>query len=558
MSKMNGAEYMAKVIASYGTTHIFFVEAILRMMTKEAEKLGLKGIMTHSENAAGYMADGYARASGRPGICMAQSIGSANLAAGIGDAWLAGSPVIAFTGKKPPMWQYKNAYQEADHWKLFEGLTKFNAEISDINQLPFLLRQCYKEVVSGKPRPAHLDVPGLTGRDLESATIDTEMEVEKTFSKYPPFRTPAEARLIDEAANEIDQAFKPVIVIGRGAAISGAGKSIYELAVKADIPVVSTPDGKALIDEYDDIWAGIVGFYGMSCANYTVSNADLIIFIGTQTADQTTNDWTTPLPGKRVIQIDVDPTELGKNYPNSIGLLGDADTIVSQLNDKVKETKRDEWRSSVRQWVGETLSQYEDLKNVSNTPMMPERLCQELEKSLPEDAVLVSDTGYSAIWTSIMMRMKPSQRYFRAAGSLGWAYPGSLGVKCALPDKPVFCFIGDAGFYYHSNEMETAAKYGINVICILNNNRVMAQGLPNLTKCYPEDRNIALSRISYPDISFSSIAEKMGLFSITVHDPKDIDAAVNEALKAKKPALIEVITFGDHAVPSPTDYSRFK
>lgn len=546
---ITGAEYLGRTIHGYGTTHVFFVEAILRGVVKEAEHLGCKGILAHSEMAAGYMADGYARVSGRPGICMAQSIGSANLAASMGEAWLANSPVIALTGKKPPDWQYKNCYQEIDHHKMFDGVTKFNADLTEKSQLGFLIRQSYREAVTGKTRPVHLDVRGLTGRDLETWEVDSEVVLEKDFMQYPAFRPTARKEYLEAAAQEIEIAKKPLIVVGRGAAYSEAGDAIYELAKKADIPIVTTPDGKGTIDEHDDLWAGIVGFYGMHCANKVAYEADLVIFIGTQTADQTTNDWTTPSTGTRVIQIDIDAAELGKNYPNSIKLNGDAKAVAEQLGECVKEKNNTNWLEEVRAWRKATLEDYYIRSQEVTDEILPERLCFELEKALPDNAVLVSDTGYSAVWTSIMIRMKSSQKYIRAAGSLGWAFPGSLGVKCGVPDRPIFCFTGDAGFYYHMNEMETAAKYGINTITILNNNRLMAQGMPNLSMFYPEDREIAKKRISYPPISFSKIAEEMGLFAACITDINDLNPAIMEAMREGRPALIEVITKGDHPVP---------
>lgn len=554
--KMNGADYMSRFIHESGTTHVFFMEAVLRHTMKGFDQLGVKNIMTHSEIGAGYMADGYARASGQPGICCAQSIGSANLAAGLGDAWLANSPVIAFTGKKLPMYSYKNSYQEIDHHKMFEGVTKFNGELTEIDQLPFLLRQLYREVTTGKARPAHLDLPGLTAKNMEVAEIDSPMVIQKDFTHYPAYRPSAEPNMVKTAAAAIASALKPLIVAGRGATVSEAGNEILALAKKCDIPVATTPDGKCSIDEHDEHWAGIVGFYGMDCANWTAANADLIIFIGTQTGDQTTNDWRTPTLDKPVIQIDIDGSELGKNYPNSIGLMGDAKVIAAQLVEASAEKKNVDWRNTVKKYMATTLAYYEELISADNNVMKAERLCREVEKALPDDVLLVADTGYAAQWTSTMIRMKPSQRYIRAAGSLGWAYPGSLGAKCGAPERPVVCFIGDTGFYYYLTEMETAVKYGINTVTVLNNNRMQSQSLPNLEANYSENRGVALKKISYPPIDFTTIAKEFGLYAIKVENPDEIRPAIIEALNAGKPALIEVITDGDHVVPDPMGFAK--
>ena len=301
-----GYQFIAETLEGYGVTHVFYVEAMLRLTLRELDHMRVKGIMTHTEGAAGYMADGYARVTGRPGVCMAQSIGAANMTGGVQDAWLANSPVIAITGKKRAPYQYRNSYQEADHRLFYESITKFNADVTQPEQLPYLLRQCFREAVSGKPRPVHLDIPNRMGRTTELASIYEPVYIDQAFKKYPAFRPAAEADQVEEAARIINEAERPVIVAGRGARISDAGDEIYELALKGDIPVVTSPDGKTLIDETDSLWAGIVGSYGMDCANRTVSNADLVIFIGTQTGDQTTVDWKVPLPDVKAVQIDIE------------------------------------------------------------------------------------------------------------------------------------------------------------------------------------------------------------------------------------------------------------
>jgi len=539
---IKGYKYIAHTMAGYGVTHVFYVEAMLRMALRELGELGVKGIMAHTENAAGYMADGYARISGRPGVCMAQSIGAANLAGGINDARLSNTPVIALTGKKSALYQYRNSYQEVDHRLLFEALTKFNAEVTDPEQLPNLLRQCFREAVTGKPGPVHLDMPNHMGRITELATINEPIYIEEAYNNYPAFRPEAEIGKVIEAAKIINEAKKPVIVAGRGATVSGAGDKILELAVKGDIPVVTSPDGKAVIDENNPIWAGIVGNYGMDCANKTVRNADLVIFIGTQTGDQTTLDWNVPPQNTKVIQIDIEASELGRNFPNSIGLLGDARAVTAQLVENINQNSHEEWRQQVQNFVNETMSDYNPYLIDDSIPIRPERLCHELSKVLPYDAVLVADTGYSAIWSATMIRMRPSQRYLRAAGSLGWAFPASLGVKCGAPERPVICFTGDGAFYYHLSEMETAVKNEINTVTIINNNQILAQCSGDINRIYEQNPCKGIKRYTFNPINFSNIAKEFGCYSERIEKPEDIGPAINRALNSQKPSVIEVMT----------------
>jgi len=546
---MQGYQYIAQTLKGYGVTHVFYMEAMLRMSLREMEQLGIKGILPHSEGAAGYMADGYARISGRPGVCMCQSIGTANMTGGVLDAWLGNSPVIVLTGKKAAQFQYKNSYQEVDHRLFYESITKFNADATQPEQVPFLLRQCFREAVTGKPRPVHLDMSNEMGRLTELAEINEPLYIEEAYKTYPAFRPSAEAGKVAEAAKAMDEAERPVIVAGRGARLSDAGDEIFKLAVKGDIPVVTSPDGKTLLDENDSLWAGIVGNYGMACANKTVSNADLVIFIGTQTGDQTTLNWKAPLQDVKAVQIDIEASELGKNYPRTVGLLGDAKTVTAQLAEKIKQNKHLKWREEVSGYVKTTLSEYEPFLTSDNNPIRPERLCAEISKVLPDNAVLVADTGFSAIWSATMIKMRPTQRYLRAAGSLGWAFPASLGVKCGAPERPVVCFAGDGAIYYHLSEMETACRFGIHTVTIINNNQVFGQCQKDIKKLYEGNPEKAAACFTFTSVNFSKIAEEFGCWAIRVERPEDIGPAIKKALNAGRPAVIEVLTDGAAIVP---------
>ena len=551
-SKMKGYQYIAHTLKSHEVSHVFYVEAILRMVMKEMEDQGAECIMAHSENGAGYMADGYARATGKPGVVMCQSIGAGNMVGGIYDAYLANTPLIAITGKKPPNYQHKNSYQETDHRLLYEGITKFNAEITQPDQIPHLLGQCFREVTTGKAKPVHLDIINHMGRTMELAEVAEPLHPQPGYIKVPAYRPAAQPEKIALAAGEIKNAQKPTIVAGRGAVVSGAAKEIYQLALSNDIPIVTTPDGKALIDETDEIWAGCGGFYGMACANHTTANSDLVIFIGTQASDQTTNDWTCPPTNTKVIQIDIEPSELGRCYPNTIGLHGDAKTVVAQLLEALPNSaKRPQWRKQVAGYVEKTLGDYEKLQQMESKFIRPERLCYELSKVLPDNAAVVSDTGYAAQWTVSMLRMKATQRYFRAAGSLGWSFPGSIGVKIGLPDRPVFCVVGDAGLYYHLGEMETLARHSIKTITIVNNNQVMAQCSGDLKKVHEDNSERGQRHFSFFPTRFSEIAKNFGLNGVVVEKPEDLAPAIARALKEEKSTVIDVITDPNAIVPQP-------
>jgi acetolactate synthase-1/2/3 large subunit len=539
MPKITGAQWIAETFSGYGVTHVFHVPAILRAALVEMEKWGIRRILTHSEKAAAYMADGYARASHRPGVCMAQSVGAANMAAGLQDAYLGLSPVIAITSRRPPLLRHRNSYQEIDHAPLFAPVTKFSATVDRVGSLPPLLRQAFREATSGAPGPVHLDVESRAGNvDMESET-DLEVIVEEQFRHYPAFRPEPEPGRVQAAARVLSQSRRPVIVAGGGVTASRAQGEVVELAEMLSIPLATSLNAKGTIPEDHPLSIGVVGSYSRWCTNRIVSEADLVLFIGSHTGSQVTNEWRIPPAGTPVIQIDIDARELGRNYPTEVALLGDARVTVRRLME-VLELKEGttEWLQRVHQLVSEWRSETNPLRNSDASPIRPERICQELTDFLPSDALLVSCTGHSGIWTGTMVELTESgQGYFRAAGSLGWAFPAALGVKCALPQRPVICFTGDGGLWYHIEELETAARYGINTVTVVNNNRSLNQVAPAYAGTPGTDELWQFS-----DINFAEIARAMSGFGVRVRRPGELRGALEEALASGKPALVDVVS----------------
>ncbi|MBX3060525.1 MAG: thiamine pyrophosphate-binding protein [Anaerolineae bacterium] len=539
-----GARFIAEMLQGYGVTHVFYMDAILRKTMVDLEELGIRRVITHAEKAAAYMADGYARISGRPGICMAQSVGAANLAAGLQDAWLGRSPVIAFTGKKPPLFQHRHAYQEIDHTPLFTPVTKYNVDVVNIAQLPFYLRQAFREATSGTPRPVHLDLLGHSARPLEAATAELPVLIEEPFTHYPAFRTEPDAASIERAARAMAAAQRPVIVAGGGVRSSGAAAAVVALAEKLSIPVATSVNGKGTILDSHPLSVGVVGSYSVRCANQVVAAADLVIYIGSNTGDQVTHNWTVPPVGTAVVQIDIDPTEIGRSYAGAVGVVGDARTAVIKITAALDPKPANAaWLAQVHEFVRAWREEMEPLRQSDAVPIRPERLCKELTDVLPEDAVLVADTGYSAIWTATMVQLRhPGQTYLRAAGSLGWAFPAAVGVKCAVPERPVICFTGDGGFWYHLSELETARRHRINTVTIINNNGGLGQGIPDIHKMYGDRLGKPEELYQFEPVSFARIAQEMGCVGIRVERPEEIGDAIRQALTTNAPTVVEVIT----------------
>ena len=545
MALITGGKFIAEALKAYGVTHVFVAPAIAREALAEMSVLGVKSIVTHGEKAAAYMADGYARTANRPGVCFAQSVGAANLAAGLQDPYLAMSPVIAMTGRKTPMEQHKNAYQEIEHSKPFASVTKFSAFVERVEQLPYLLRQAFREATSGTPMPVHLDLQGMTANVIMQTEGDLELVVEESFTRRPAFRPEASPDTVLRAAQRLSGAQRPVIVAGGGVTSSQAEQEVVELAEMLSIPVATSLNAKGAITDNHPLSVGVVGSYSRWCANRVVAEADLVIFIGSHTGSQVTNEWRIPAEGTPVIQIDIDPSELGRSYPNEVSLHGDAKATLRKLIEALEPIGgRNDWVSRAQELVKDWREEVAPRSNSEAVPIIPERLCNELTKFLPEDSLLVSDTGHAGIWTGSMVDLNhQGQGYIRCAGSLGWGLPGAIGVKCAAPDRPVVCFTGDGGLWYHIGELETAVRYNIPVVTVVNNNRGLLQNKRGDDRGYANVDGADSSELwQFNDVDLAKVAESMGALGIRVDRPGDIQSALEQALASGRPAVVDVVT----------------
>jgi len=552
---MSGAECMADMLARYGVTHVFHVPAVLRKSFVEMERrTKIKRIHTHGEKSAAYMADGYARASGKPGICMAQVIGALNLAAGLRDAWLAHSPVIAFTGGRDAKTKFRKVYQEVDDVPAFEPVTKFNATVDDVARFPDMVRQAFRAAVAGCPGPVHLQFRGNEGQlDLEEAEM--EPLVEELFARVPPFRPRPDEAQLRAALDVLQSAERPVIVAGGGVRSSGAAAELVALAEALQIPVATSLNGKDSIPGSHPLSVGVVGSYSRESANQVVNRADLVCFIGTETGGMTTHFWAVPKIGTRAIQIDIDPEALGRNYPLEAAVNGDAKVTLAHmltLADPGSATRRAAWIEEAQKIRTEWYAKYKSALESDAVPIRPERICHELSRHVPDDGIVVVDTGHAGMWMGGMYDLRsPHQSYMRSAGHLGWAFPAGLGAKCACPDRPVVVFTGDAGFWYHIGEIETAVRWNINSITVVNNNSGGNQSKRGFDRAYGgEQTQQARELWIFRKTNFARIAEDMGALGIRVEHPDGIASALHQALAAERPVVIDVVT--DIEVLAPT------
>jgi len=546
---MTGSRFFAEMLKGYGITHVFFVPTILMDALAEMDDLDIRKILTHGEKAAAYMADGYARARVGPGVCMGQQIGASNLAAGLRDPYMACSPVIAITGGPATAGRYRQAYQEVEDFSQFDAVTKLNLHVDDVSRLPDLVRHAFRAATSGTPGPVHLRLRGSHGQGVEGEA-DLQPLTEAQFSRLPAFRPSPEMEGVRDAIARLSKAQRPIIVAGGGVVASQAPAELVALAEKLQIPVATSLSAKGAILDNHPLSVGVVGTYSRACANQAVSEADLVFFIGSHAGGQVTANWRVPASGTPVIQLDIDGQQLGRNYPNAVSLMGDAKVTLQQMADAAQRREpasAKAWVGRVQQLVAEWRAQMEPLLNSDASPMRPERICREITQALPADGVVVTDTGHAGMWSGQMIEFtQPGQRYIRCEGSLGWGLPGAMGAKCALPDRTVVCFTGDGGLYYHLPELETAARHGINLVVVVNDNSSLNQEIPLVGAAYKGKRGDRYS----PDaawrfqkaVDLAKVAESLGCAGFRVEKPGQLKELLPRAFAMGRPVVIDCVS----------------
>lgn len=551
-----GARILAEMLEAYGVTHLFHVPAILRRtMVEIEERTSIKRVRPHGEKPAAYMADGFARASGRPGLCAAQVVGALNLAAGLRDAYLAKSPVIAFTGGRDPRTKFRKVYQEVDDLPAFEPVTKMNVTVDAVERIPDLVRQAFRVATTGTPGPVHVQFAGNEGQ-IDAEEADMEALVEERFAAVPPFRPRADDDVLRRALELLAAAARPVIVAGGGVRASGASSELVALAERLQAPVATSLNGKDVIPDTHPLAVGVVGTYSRGSANRTVLGADLVFFVGTETGGMTTHFWKVPPVGTPAIQLDIEPEALGRNYPLQLAINADARVALKRMLELAADpADPGSWAEAAAGQVASWREEFSSLLESDQVPIRPERLCAELSDLVPDDGIVVVDTGHAGMWMGGMFEVRdPGQSYMRSAGHLGWAFPASLGAKCAAPERPVVCFTGDSGLWYHVAEIETAVRWGINSITVVNNNHSGNQSKRGFDRVYGgRQTEKALEMWVFTDVDFARLAEEIGALGIRVEKPSELAPAFDRALSADRPVVLDVVTDIDALAPLAVD-----
>jgi acetolactate synthase-1/2/3 large subunit len=359
---------------------------------------------------------------------------------------------------------------------------------------------------------------------------------------------------VQAALDLLQKAERPIFVVGGGARASGAHAELVAFAEALQIPVATSLNGKDIIAGTHPLSVGVVGSYSRESANRAVNRADLVCFIGTETGGMTTHFWAVPKIGTRAIQIDIEPESIGRNYPLEASVLGDAKSVLAAMlakADKASAAKRKAWIEEIGALGKEWYGKYDSLLRSEQVPIHPARICHELSQHVPDDAIVVVDTGHAGMWMGGMYDLRnPKQSYMRSAGHLGWAFPAGIGAKAACPDRPVVVFTGDAGFWYHIGELETQVRWNIPSVTLVNNNGGGNQSKRGFDRVYGgETNNRSRELWTYKPTNFAKIAEDIGALGIRVEKPNEIASALAKAIESKRPAVIDVATDIDALAP---------
>jgi acetolactate synthase-1/2/3 large subunit len=535
---------------------VFFVPTFLYPTLIELADDSVKRVLCHTEKAAGYMADGYAQASGKPAMVFSQGgPGATNLYAGLVDAWQSNTPVLAVTPILPSSSYQGNSYQEA--YVDFRLVTKYDAEVRTIDRMAEFFGKAYREMTTGAPRPVHLYLDGAL--EAEEAEFDFRYLDQRYFS-YPAFRPRADDELVKQAVHELRRAERPVMICGRGTVVSSAWKEVTAIAEQLDIPVTTTLGGKGSIDDQHSLALGVTGgSYRRPSTDPVINEADLVFYVGGHHGGATTGMRQMPRPGIRIIHIDINPAQPGANYPNVLPLVGDARTVLQQM----LEVARTGERGTHREWVAKAQQGLRDWREKEHQhmhgnaiPIRPEQLANELVKTCPENTLYVTDTGYAGTWAGVYMDLPAGKNCLHCEGSLGWAFPAAIGAKAAVPERPVVAFTGDGGFFYHLTELETAVRNGINMVTVVLNNQAMALQTQVLHDHWPTSHDLDKLSEFRKETNFAKIAQEMGAWGVRVTDPKDIAKAVRDAIEADMPAVVDVVI--DQAAVAPASFMEKK
>lgn len=548
------AQAIAQTLAAYGTEQYFCLTGGDHDLWIALHEAGIEIVNCRSEAGATYMADGYARVSGRPGFVYGQrGPGAANVAAAMADAYWAMSPVVSLTTSIAMPTRDRFQYQDVDTLPMHGPVTVWNKTLSSPHRAADMVRAAIRVATGPVPGPVHLEVPADM-LPVEVPSAETYREPGRGV--VGDVRLQPDREAVRALVAALSGAERPLIVSGNGTIIAKAWDVLEKVAALGEIPVATTVGGKGSISEHSPLSVGVVGRYSRRVANELVHDADLVLAVGTRLGGLATAGWSLPFADKRLLHIDADPSVIGHNFRTELGVVGDArltlQCVLSELERGGAHASRDAWLSHVRARVGAW--QDHASRAAGEAPpdgMHPAAVLQRLHEAMGEEDVLVADTGGIAAWAATFFPVGAGRRLLRSAGSLGWALPGAIGAAIADRSRRTVCFIGDGGLLYHMGELETAVRFDVPVVVIVLNNRALASESHLLKNIWKRD----LPEVTdYSDAEFSVVASGLGARSLRVDTLTDLPEALKAAFAGDGPVVVDVRV--SKVAQAPTDSFR--
>ncbi|MEM6825097.1 MAG: thiamine pyrophosphate-binding protein [Pseudomonadota bacterium] len=553
-NQVTGAEAAVKMLSAYGVRHLFglcgdttlpFYDALYRL------DHDITHILTRDERHAAYMADGYARVTGRPGVCEGPSGGGATyILPGVVEANESSVPVLAITTDVATTSSGRYPLTELDQDALFRPLTKWNAVLSDARRLPATFRATFRAMVTGRPGAAHLAFPF----DVQKAPVpEDEIWADPTHRTFPAGRAAPDPVDIRAAADLLAESRSAVAICGGGPVISGAFQALTALADALDLPVATTVSGQGALAETAPQAVGVVGSNGgVPSTRAVVEEADLVLFIGCRAGSVTTERWRVPAPGTKVIHIDSDPEVIGANYATQIGITADANSALQALLAEVTARTmpgQNGTRRAHAAWAAKRAA-FDPLAQSTERPIRPEAVIAALQDVLSDDAIIVADPGTPCPYVSAHYRWTRPGRQFitnRAHGALGYALAAAMGAKFGRPDAPVVALMGDGSFGFCCGEFETLLRHNLRLTSIVFSNATFGWIKAGQNSGFGK----RFYNVDFGRTDHAAVARAFGVRSWTVKDPTDLRATLREALAYPGPTLIDVISQPLHEAAAP-------
>lgn len=547
---MTGAHLLAAALQRHGVKEIFG-QSIPSALFLAAPDYGIRQIGYRTENAGSAMADAYARISGKVAVVTAQNGPAATLLVpGLAEALKASIPIVAIVQDVSRRFTDKNAFQELDHFALFSGVSKWVRRVADPQRIDDYVDMAFTAAASGRAGPAVLLVP-LDILDERPELDPAAPQRAASLGTFPLDRTVADPARITEAADAIASARAPIVIAGGGVHSSQAWAEVEALQALG-LPVATTVMGKGSVAETNPLSVGVVGYFmaprgRSSHLRSLVSEADVIVLVGNRTNQNGTDSWSLYPKNARYIHIDVDSSEVGRNY-EALRLVGDAKLTLAALTAEL--AKRDlahasARRSELEKTIATGRSRHQDdikrLVKMDATPLRPERILAEIDSVLTPDTIAVADASYSSIWiANFLTAQKGGQRFLtpRGIAGLGWGLPYAIGAKTARPDAPVICLTGDGGFGHVWSELETARRMKLPVVVVVLNNQILGYQKHAELSLFGDFTDVC----DFEAVDHAAIARAVGCNGVRIEQPDDLLPALKAALAADQTTVIDVIT----------------